>query len=150
MLGQQGKSRWKQSFYLGWLGLAFECLEVLLSRCFLAHAAAVYKQHLKAKPIGLQAGAHGSGPAWLPRTVLQGQGPRVTSFPSCLERPRQLTKARNASSSFLLPSSQPAASCPVASHHGQHVQAAFLPWLWLPLGGEKDTPEPRLVASCPA
>lgn len=39
-------------FYLGCLGPAFECLEVLFSRCFLAHAGSVYKQRLKAEPLG--------------------------------------------------------------------------------------------------
>lgn len=66
VLGQQGKSCWKQCFYLGCLGLAFECLEMLFSRCFLAHAGSVYKQLLKAKPAGAAGGQalHGSPAPW--------------------------------------------------------------------------------------
>lgn len=72
-------------FYLGCLGPAFECLEVLFSRCFLAHAGSVYKQRLKAEPLGSlqllargavgpQAGAGSPGPK-----LLRCQGPGVTA-----------------------------------------------------------------------
>lgn len=62
-----------------YLDPVFECLEVLLSRCFLAHAGSVYKKRLKARPlraaqgIGLQMDAGSRSPA-----LCQCQGHRVT------------------------------------------------------------------------
>lgn len=121
-------------FYLGCLGPAFECLEMLFSRCFLAHAGSVYKQLLKAKPIRAAGGCSQQRPRMAPRTLLRGRGPRVTSFPSHPEGPGWLTKARNASSSFLLPSSRPAASCPIASQQWP-ASPGCLPALAFAAGG---------------
>lgn len=121
-------------FYLGCLGPAFECLEMLFSRCFLAHAGSVYKQLLKAKPIRAAGGCSQQRPRMAPRTLLRGRGPRVTSFPSRPEGPGWLTKARNASSSFLLPSSRPAASCPIASQQWP-ASPGCLPALAFAAGG---------------
>lgn len=80
-----------------YLGPVFECLEVLLSRCFLAHAGSVYKKRLKAQPlraaqgIGLQMDAGGHSPA-----LCLCQGHRVTFGRIFLKGPRSaqwLTKA---------------------------------------------------------
>lgn len=68
--------------------------------------------------------------------MARGLGPQVTSVPSHLDGLEQLTKAPNASSSFLLPFSRLAASCPDASWRCRHLRAAFLPRLLL-LGAQR-------------
>ena len=84
-----------------YLDPVFECLEVLLSRCFLAHAGSVYKKRLKARPlraaqgIGLQMDAGSRSPA-LCQCVRGTGSPLEGLFPSLLEGPRSaqwLTKA---------------------------------------------------------
>lgn len=67
--------------------------------------------------------------------MARGLGPQVTSVPSHLDGLEQLTKAPNASSSFL-PFSRLTASCPDAYWWCRHLWAAFLPRLLL-LGAQR-------------
>ena len=147
----KGSPAGSRVFYLGCLGPAFECLEMLFSRCFLAHAGSVYKQLLQAKPVGAAGGCSRQQPCSAPPHPATGSGPRVASFPSCQEGPGLLTKAPNASSSFLLRSSRPAASCcrcipAMAGISGLPSCPGFRCWG----SGDEGTPEPRPAARCPA
>lgn len=155
--GSPGGSRF---FYLGCLGPAFECLEMLFSRCFLAHAGSVYKQLLKAKPVRAAGRRSWQRPHTAPLHPAMGSGAWGHFFLSLLEEPGWLTKAQNSSSSFLLPSSWPAASCPVASQRCRHLRLPSCPGsrCWgvgsrapqSPGWGTLGLPEPPVTREIPA
>lgn len=84
--------------------------------------------------------------------MARGLGPQVTSVPSHLDGLEQLTKAPNASSSFLFPFSWLTASCPDAYWWCQRLWAAFLLRLVLlgaQRGGHIELPVPREVLTTP-
>lgn len=150
-LGQQGKSWWKQGFfYLGCLGPPFECLEMLFSRCFLAHAGSVYKQLLKAKPVGAAGWRSWQWPRMAPPHHAMGSGARGHLFPLPPRGARAINKSLKCLflSSPLLPASSFLPRCiPAVAGISELPSCPGLCWRAC---GEEGTPEPGLAARCPA
>lgn len=136
-------------FYLGCLGLLFECLEMLFSRCFLAHAGSVYKQLLKAKPVGAAGRRSWQWPHMAPPHHAMGSGARGHLFPLPPRGARAVNKSLKCLflSSPLLPASSFLPRCiPAVAGISKLPSCPGLCWRAC---GEEGTPEPGLAALLP-